>query len=340
MESKLNLLRYACINENVATLQAPDLVHSALVYTLDGRNTQGLIERFHEIAAQDSPPRPDNRFRHMACMQAAADVLGEDYATRLSDDDIVAGVAVVSGKDYLWPTFLDLALGLSLRYGHHGAAKALASERLRAPLGADLHTMVQLLNQESSGQVDAMTTPELGHLGGLAAVWMGGKTQAATSLALVAANGAAWSPSRLVEQAKVWDACIGQIDREPLRWAIDPETKGIRATLTVRAAGDLHGCAGWILEDLVYLWPEHIDRLMKRQVPLEDIHGAKTRKSVLEAVKKGGIEAVVDLQGATMLADQLAALVKRQNAGLAWIRANHVELSDQPSGIRLIGAPD
>lgn len=335
MGSQLDQLRYACIDENVATLQAPALVRSALVYTVDGRDTQGLAARFRELAVQESPSRPDNLLRHVACMQAAADVLGVDGPKRLSDAQIEAGVSEVSGEDYLWPTFLDLALGLSLRYGNQEVARTLASQRLRAPLGVDLHTMVQLLHLQSFSLADAMTTSELGYLGGLAALSMGGTARAATQLALVAASGVAWSPALLVERARACDGCMGQVERDPLQWSIDPESKGVRATLTVRAAGHLRDCVGSVLEDLVYLWPLHLDRLMNRQLPLTRIRGAKTRKAVLDAVKKGGIEAVLDLHGTTLAADQLTALVARQDAGLAWIRANHVELSDQPSGIRL-----
>lgn len=338
MEPPLDLLRYACIDENVSDLQAPDLILSALVYTVDGRDTRDLVARFHELGAQGIPPRADNRLRHVACLQAAADVLGLDYPVRLPDEAVMAAVAEVSGEGYMWETFLDLALGLSLRHGSRGTAQALAAERLRAPLGANLLTTVQLLHQQVSGEPDAMSAAELGHLGAEAALSMGGTARAATPLALVAVHGAALFPARLVEQAKVWAESVGRVERDPLRWTIDPQTKGVRATLTLRATGSLSECAGWALEDLVYLWPKHIERLMKRELPLEMIHGAKTRKAVLDAVKKGGIEAAVDLQGATVPEDQLAALIQRQDAGLAWIRANHAELSQQPSGIRLITA--
>jgi hypothetical protein len=338
MTSPLDILRYDLIDENASTLQAPPLIRSALVYTVDGRDTSSLVARFHELCAQEIPPRADNRLRHVACLQAAADVLGLNYPVRLPDEAVLAAVAEVSGSDSMWETFLNLALGLSLRHGSRGTAQALAAERLRAPLGADLHNTVQLLHQQVSGEPDGMTAAELGHLGGLAALSMSGTARAATLLALVAVQGAAWSPARLVEQAKAWAECAGRVERDPLRWTIDPQTKGVRATLTVRATGSLSECAGWALEDLVYLWPEHIERLMKRELPLEMIHGAKTRKAVLDAVKKGGIEAAVDLQGATVPEDQLAALIQRQDAGLAWIRANYADLSQQPNGIRLITA--
>lgn len=60
--------------------------------------------------------------------------------------------------------------------------------------------------------------------------------------------------------------------------------------------------------------------------------------AVLEAIKNGGIEAVADLQGVTLAADDLAALTARQDAGLAWIRANHAEFAGQVSCIRIARA--
>lgn len=338
MEPRLGALRYRCLDENEATLQAPPLVRSALISTLDRRDTQGLIARHRELAAQELPPRPDNRLRHVACLQAASDVLGEDYAVRLSDEEIRDGVAQVRGEDYLWPTFLDLGLALSLRHGRLEAAHGLAMQRLKAPLGPDLHTTVQLLHARSSTKADALAMSELGHLGALAALSMGGTAQAATPLALVAACGAAWSPALLLERARAWDGCVGKVERDDLQWSIDPATKGVRATLTVRTAGDLCDCAGSVLEEFVYSWPLHLDRLVNRQVPLTEIRGATTRKAVLAAVKSGGVEAVLDLRGTTLAPHQLAALVERQDAGLSWIRANHAALSEQPSGIRLLGA--
>ncbi len=77
---------------------------------------------------------------------------------------------------------------------------------------------------------------------------------------------------------------------------------------------------------------------MTRKVQLSEIRGARTRKAVEAAVASGGIEAVLDLRGTTIDADQLAALVERQDAGLSWIRANHAALANQPSGIRVLGA--
>jgi hypothetical protein len=338
MEPQLTLLRHDCLDEAPVGLRPGSLVQSVLVALLDGRDVEPLREQFHRLAQEPVPPRADNRLRHVASMQAVADLLGEACDVRLSPAEIDVAIDEVAGEAYLWPSFIDLAMALSLRLGDRGHAKALSLRRLKAPLGEDVPTLTHLLHVASSFEADAQSLPELGYLGAQTALSRTGTARTATTLALAAVHDGKGFAAALRERARQWDAACGGVDRGAAQWAIDPETRTVRLTVTVRGNGSLHECAGWALDDVVYRWPLHVDRLMKREVPLEAIRGAKTRKAVLGAIQKGGIEAVADLQGVTLATDDLAALTARQNAGLAWIRVNHAALAEQIGGIRIPGA--
>lgn len=271
-------------------------------------------------------------------MRLRSDLLGEPYPVRLSQAEIDAAVEWATGRDYLWPTLVDLAMALSLRSGDRPHARVLSQQRAKAPLGEDVQTLTQLLHVQASNVADAQSLPELGHLGAEGALSMFGTARTATLLALASAHGDEGFAAALVAQARLWDAASEGIERASPRWSLDPRTRALRLTVTVRGNGGLHACAGWALNDLVYAWPLHIRRLVQREVPLAEVRGAKTRNAIAQAVEEGRIEAVADLQGPTLSHDDLTALVARQDAGLAWIRANHVELAALPAGLRVAGA--
>ena len=284
-------LRHAWVLQDVATVPAGSLASWVLTALLDGRDLAPLRARYHELLKEPMDSRADNRLRRVAFMRVVADLLEETYEPRLTEADINEALEHVGRTPYLWPSFLDLAIALALRFGDRRHARSLVARRLAAPLIDDPHTLVHGLFAESSSGLDEQSLPELGYLGAGAALWMSGTAPAATLLALAAVHGEKGFAMCLQEQARKWSGACGAFEREPARWAMDRKTKMLSLTVTVRGAGSLHECAGWALDDLVYGWHQHLDRLMRCDVRMDEIRGGKTRKESLSAASKGRSEA-------------------------------------------------
>lgn len=336
----LRELRYKCLDESVDQLMAGSLLRSSLVALLDGRELDPFVARFHTLERSQLPPRADNCLRFVACMQAVADVLGNDCGVRLANDVVDDALQFAENKAYLWPSFIDLAMGLALRWGDRQRAQTLLTMRMKAPLGSDLHALGLLTHAIGLDGSDAQTKADLGHLSADAALFMTGTAVASTLLGMAAIHDPKQFQDELSHQARVWNTASQQVERLPAVWSLNSNERRLCLSVEVRGSGDLHACAGWALDDLVYLLPGHLDQLMRKQVPLSQISGAKTRNQVTAALNDGHLTMAARLRGVHLSQADRAALLARQDGALNWIRHEFSELRSLPAGLEITVSND
>jgi hypothetical protein len=316
------------------------LLRSILVALLDEREMAPLAARFRALEDSPLPPRADNCLRFVACMQATADVLGANREIRMANERIDEALHLVENKDYLWTSLVDLALGLALRWGDRQRARELLVKRMDAPLGTDLHALGFLMNAIGRDSPDTQTLPDLGYLAADAALLMTGTAVASTLLGLAALHGTKQFPSDLINQVRLWNSESQRVERSTAKWSLNSQDKHLSLSVDVRGSGDLHACAGWALDDLVYGLPGHLDQLLRKQVPLELISGVKTRSQVTTALSEGHLTIVAQLHGIQLSQDDCAALVARQDAALAWIRHRHSVMRGVQANLRIVVSDD
>jgi hypothetical protein len=307
-----------------------ELLRKAVAAVILGRGVSEARARFAALQDQPLQARPDNRLHDVAVRQATADILGVDAQFDYHDSEIAAGIAKARGVQGTWQRLLEEGAGLALRRRAMREAGDVLHERVETEGISRSLNLTLLLHVDTTKTADAQSLSELGFFA-VTSASDATVDPISSMLALAFAHGHASFGETLQKCARSWDRASAKIKRSEPKWALDAND-ALSLTVTVTGKGSLRDAAPWALEDLVYRFPEHIDALMCKRVAPAEIGGSSKngKHSALKAAKHG-IEAIALLKGVKLEDEDRAALAKRQEAGLAWVRAHH------PSLAKLVG---
>ncbi len=327
------------LSRHKASTPYPDAhVAAALSANILGRtDTASLDEAFNRLAAEPPGELASNRLREVTVLQSLADLLGKQCPRQLDESDFEDSFAPVRDLQKGLAGLLDDGVALALRYKAGAIARAAIEERRQAKVTVDVVTLTHLLHTCSAPALDAQSTAELGYLCLLAIRAGSGVNVRATVLTLAAIHGPEALRSMLKKQARRFDEASGGLDVGEPRWRLE-KGKRIALTVVIRGNGKLHDAAPWAFDEVVYRLPEHVEALMSKSVPFEEIEGAKSKSAALKAASERGIETHAVLDGVSIGDDDLAALEARQDAALSWVRESFPELRDWRAKIQIVSA--
>ena len=244
---------------------------------------------------------------------------------------------------FLYERMLDLAIALELRAEGREQASLWRTRRLQAPPSGSTYATLLGLLASAAAFSDSMLRAEAIHMSTEACLGFEpalvmtlsflAREQNTSLLHLIQGGIDSIESEMGSRQSLLSDDDhadpLRQVKRSDHTWAFHDDANTIEIRVVVEGLGQpLHAVAGWAVAPLIYELPDLIKNLYDRNVPLQDVKGARSRKRIETALGEGGsLVAISELHNATISTSDQAALRKRFDVCEEWIHACYPEIS-------------